>query len=322
MIPRGGEPRHDERVRVEVLAGEQRPEDERAERGAEERAEEDVRDPAGAALGRIHVRRRGTGEQDRALRDPDEREPEDHERGGVERAAERGGQTAGDPGQAAAGEDRHAAVPVHRAAGGERGQRAGGEEDGRAEPEDPLDAGDEHERHRPDGDGELDHPGERRQRRGEQDRVAANREALHRPTLSQQRCRRARRGTRRRRRATGGGRTGRRAGRARAGRSRRRGARRRARAGTAPTARSRSGSAAGSTPRVPGMRRHEVPEQDLVLEPELGQRPVHDRGGRLGRPGPGQLALGGERDPGDARSAVAGRLADEQHRSLARRSRR
>ena len=60
------------------------------------------------------------------------------------------------------------------------------------------------------------------------------------------------------------------------------------------------------------MRRDEVPEQDVVLEPELRERPLHDRRGRLRRPAAGQLALGGERNPRDARAAVAGRLADEQ----------
>ena len=36
--------------------------------------------------------------------------------------------------------------------------------------------------------------------------------------------------------------------------------------------------------------------------------PVHDRGRGLGRPFAGELALGGERDPGDPRAAAAGRL--------------
>jgi hypothetical protein len=60
------------------------------------------------------------------------------------------------------------------------------------------------------------------------------------------------------------------------------------------------------------MRRDEVPEQHAVLEPELGQRSLHDRRRRLRRPVTGELALGRERDPRDACAAVAGRLADEQ----------
>jgi hypothetical protein len=59
------------------------------------------------------------------------------------------------------------------------------------------------------------------------------------------------------------------------------------------------------------MCRHDVPEQDVVHDPELGERALDDRRGRLGRPAAGQLALGGERDPADPRSAVAGGLADE-----------
>jgi len=39
----------------------------------------------------------------------------------------------------------------------------------------------------------------------------------------------------------------------------------------------------------PWMRRHDVPAQRL--EPELGQRPLDDRRGRLGRPLAGELAL-------------------------------
>ena len=59
------------------------------------------------------------------------------------------------------------------------------------------------------------------------------------------------------------------------------------------------------------MCRHDVPEQDVVLDPELGQHAVDDRGARLGRPGAGQLPLGGERDPADARTAVAGGFPDQ-----------
>jgi hypothetical protein len=60
------------------------------------------------------------------------------------------------------------------------------------------------------------------------------------------------------------------------------------------------------------MRRHHVPEQDIGVELELRERSVDDRRRRLGRAGAGELALRGERDPADARAAVAGRFADEQ----------
>ena len=60
-----------------------------------------------------------------------------------------------------------------------------------------------------------------------------------------------------------------------------------------------------------GMRRHDVPEEDVVLELQVGERLADDRGRRLRRPGAGELALGREGDPADARAAVAGRLADE-----------
>ena len=53
-------------VGVEVLAGEERAEDERAEHGAEDRAEEDVGDPARPALGRVHLGRGRARQQDDA----------------------------------------------------------------------------------------------------------------------------------------------------------------------------------------------------------------------------------------------------------------
>src|SRR5438309_2200854 len=51
--------------------------------------------------------------------------------------------------------------------------RAGQEEDGRAESEDALDAGDGDDRHRPERDGELDHPGQADESCREQERIAA-----------------------------------------------------------------------------------------------------------------------------------------------------
>jgi hypothetical protein len=64
--------------------------------------------------------------------------------------------------------------------------------------------------------------------------------------------------------------------------------------------------------RRPRMRRHDVPEQDVVLDPELAQDAVDDRRSRLGGPAAGQLAFRGERQAADTRAAVAGGLADEQ----------
>jgi hypothetical protein len=60
------------------------------------------------------------------------------------------------------------------------------------------------------------------------------------------------------------------------------------------------------------MGRHDVPEEDVVLDRQLPQDPVHDRRRRLRRAAAGELALRGERDPRDAGSAVARRLADEE----------
>src|SRR3954447_19532440 len=60
------------------------------------------------------------------------------------------------------------------------------------------------------------------------------------------------------------------------------------------------------------MRRDDIPEEDAVLEPELREHSVDDRGAPLGRPGARQLALGRERNPGDAGASIARGLADEQ----------
>ena len=60
------------------------------------------------------------------------------------------------------------------------------------------------------------------------------------------------------------------------------------------------------------VRRHDVPEQHVLLEAELVEHAVDDRRRRLRGPASRQLALGGERDAADPRAAVAGRLSDEQ----------
>ena len=65
-----------------------------------------------------------------------------------------------------------------------------------------------------------------------------------------------------------------------------------------------------------GMRGHDIPEQHIVLDPELAQDSVHDRRRRLARPCACQLLLGRERDAAHARAAVSRRLADEDRRGV------
>jgi len=67
------------------------------------------------------------------------------------------------------------------------------------------------------------------------------------------------------------------------------------------------------------MCRDDVPEQHLVLDPELGQHAVDDRGACLRRAAPGQLALGGEGNPAHARAPIARGFPHEHDRcALAR----
>jgi hypothetical protein len=60
-----------------------------------------------------------------------------------------------------------------------------------------------------------------------------------------------------------------------------------------------------------GVGRHDVPEQDLLLETELGEDAVDDRGRRFARRRTRDLPLRRERQAGDTRAAVARRFADE-----------
>ena len=134
-------------------------------------AEEDEGDPARAARRREHVCGRGAGEQHGSLRAADQREPDHHERGGLDlrsrrRCHGRGSRSRSRP--RAPGRGR----PVHQPSRRERSERSGCEEDRRAEAQDPLDTGDEHERHRRDSDRQLNHPREARQRGREEDHVA------------------------------------------------------------------------------------------------------------------------------------------------------
>ena len=62
----------------------------------------------------------------------------------------------------------------------------------------------------------------------------------------------------------------------------------------------------------PRMSGNDVPEENVVLEAELREHPMNDRGRRLGGPGAGELALRRERDSRDPRTAVSRSLADEK----------
>ena len=102
--------------------------------------------------------------------------PSDQQRRGLEVGGQRG-QRAADRGRDVAARDhRHPADAVHQPPGRHRGQRRGDEEDRRPEPEQPVDAGDEHERDRGHRRHELQHRRVDRHRDREQDRVAADRE--------------------------------------------------------------------------------------------------------------------------------------------------
>ena len=61
-----------------------------------------------------------------------------------------------------------------------------------------------------------------------------------------------------------------------------------------------------------GMRRDDVPEQDLVRETELGESAVDHGCGRFGRAMAGELALRRERNSGHARATVPGRFGNEE----------
>ena len=135
-----GEPGDHERVEVEILPREQRPEDERTERRTEERPEEDVGDRARATLGRVHVGGGRPRQQDGAVHRADAHEAEDDEDGAVHGAAERGQRAADGTDDEPAGDHGHTADPVHQAPGREGRERSGGEEDRRPEAQDRLDA--------------------------------------------------------------------------------------------------------------------------------------------------------------------------------------
>jgi phosphoglycolate phosphatase len=65
-------------------------------------------------------------------------------------------------------------------------------------------------------------------------------------------------------------------------------------------------------PRPVWMRRDDVPEQHVLLEPKFAEHTVDDRRRRLGRPDAADLTLGRERQAADPRPAIARGFADEE----------
>src|SRR3954447_26698803 len=65
-----------------------------------------------------------------------------------------------------------------------------------------------------------------------------------------------------------------------------------------------------------GVRRHDVPQQHGFLDAQLARNAVHDRRARFRRPRAGELTLGCECNPADARAAITGRLTHEDRRSV------
>ena len=178
LIPAAASHGHGQRVRRELLVGEQRPEHGGPEQRAEDRAEEHVGDPAGAALGRVEVACRRPDQQGDPACGAREREAEDHERRRAEVGRERRERAARGSRGESAGDDRPPPDPVHRPPGRHRRQRRGGEEDRRPQAEQPFHPRHEHEGQRRDRGDELQHRREDRHDRREQERVAADREIV------------------------------------------------------------------------------------------------------------------------------------------------
>ncbi len=170
--PAGCQPWHGQRGSVQLAPCEQRPEHGGTQDGAEHRAEQDVRDPARATLGRVHVAGRRADQQRDAAGPAGEQEAEDEDHRRVHVGRQRGEAAADGRQQVAARDHRPPADPVHQPARRDRRRGRRDEEDRRAEPEQPLDPGHEHERDRRHRRDELEHRRVDGHRRGEQQRVA------------------------------------------------------------------------------------------------------------------------------------------------------
>jgi len=67
--------------------------------------------------------------------------------------------------------------------------------------------------------------------------------------------------------------------------------------------------------RVSGMRRDDVPEEHVMLQSELVEHAVHDRGGRLRRPTARELPFGRKGDSGHPSTSIARRFSDKKQAS-------
>ena len=170
----GGEPGHGEVVRVETAPREHRPEHERPPDRARDDGEQHDRHAARAALRREHLGRGGAREQHDRLRGAAQAEAEEHEHALPPVAAGGRHERAGDPEDVARSDHRHPADAVGQSPRRPDRQCPGDEEHRRAEAEDAVDAGDGHDRHRPERDCELDHPRLEHEPQREQQRVPAH----------------------------------------------------------------------------------------------------------------------------------------------------
>ena len=148
---------------------------------AEHRAEEHERDAVRPPLGRVHVAGRGAREQRRPARRARRTSSPPSTTGADSSAVPSAGERAAGPPVAnpAASTGTRPKRSIARP-GRQRGERARGEHDRGAEPEQLVDAEDEHERQRRDGRRQLQHRRVGGQRRRQQQRVAADRQLVHR----------------------------------------------------------------------------------------------------------------------------------------------
>ena len=169
------EPGHDERLRFEVTSCEERCKHSRPENRSEYGAEEDERDPTRPALGRIHVSGRGPGQVRNSRECSDQRQARNQREGRLRVRGEGEQAGAGQTRDIARRQDRDPAEPVHGAPGKERCDGAAGQEDRGSEPQQGVDSRDEDEGDRRDRRPELQHAGDGRERRGQEDRVPGDR---------------------------------------------------------------------------------------------------------------------------------------------------